>query len=205
MSANSADTVHSLAVPDADKMRREHWLALARLFGASPDAELLGLLAASTNPRDDTPLGKAWNDLAEAAAAADPGRLDDEFHVLFIGLGRGEILPYGSWYLTGYMMDKPLARLRDDLAALGIERADGVNECEDHIAALAETMALLSDPEQGVYNAGQQQFFETHIASWVDGLFRDLLASNNARFYRPVARLGKAFIEFERSWLGLPA
>ncbi|MGK7297038.1 MAG: TorD/DmsD family molecular chaperone [Candidatus Wenzhouxiangella sp. M2_3B_020] len=142
--------------------------------------------------------------MSEAARDADPASLDDEFHALFIGLGRGEVLPYASWYLSGFLMDKPLARLRADLDTLGIERADSVSEPEDHVAALCETMVLLVDADAGVDHATQKQFFDRHLQPWFPRFFADVRAARSTDFYRSVADLGQGFFEFEESWLSLP-
>ncbi|MDT8449403.1 MAG: molecular chaperone TorD family protein [Wenzhouxiangellaceae bacterium] len=191
--------------PEAGSLRSASWRLLARLFAAPPDAELLQRLAACGRDGDATPLGKTWNRLASAAEAADPAAVDDEFHALFIGLGRGEVLPYASWYLSGYLLDKPLAKLRADLAQLGIERDRDAGESEDHAAAVSETMALLVDPGQGADSQTQQHFFERHVDSWMAHFLDDVLAARNADFYRRVARHAQAFLEFERRWLDLPA
>lgn len=149
-------------------------------------------------------MARAWIELSEAARNADPASLDDEFHALFIGLGRGEILPYASWYLSGYLLDKPLAQLRADLNTLGIERADSVSESEDHVAALCETMVLLVDENFGVDHATQKQFFQRHLQPWFPRFLADLGAAQSANFYRRVAELGRGFFQFEESWLKLP-
>ena len=144
----------------------------------------------------------AWSDLARAAAHADVEAVDDEYHALFIGVGSGELIPYGSWYLTGFVMDKPLAALRTDLAALGFERCDDVKEPEDHAAALLETMALLvASAEHGI--DVQRRFFDAHVATWMRTFFADLQSADSARFYRAVGRLGDRFMKFEMQYLSI--
>jgi TorA maturation chaperone TorD len=101
-------------------------------------------------------------------------------------------------------MDKPLAALRDELARLGIQRADGVVEPEDHAAAICETMALLADPEHGIPLPGQKAFFSEYVGNWMPRFFSDIQGAKSAAFYRPIGRLGEAFMEFERVWLSLP-
>ncbi|MFW5815642.1 MAG: TorD/DmsD family molecular chaperone [Wenzhouxiangella sp.] len=190
------------------RARTEAYGLLAALLRNPPDGELLQRLieagdsiAQSHRPTD---LQAAWKSLAEAAKSADPEAIDNEFHNLFIGLGRGELLPYGSYYLTGFLMDKPLAALRDELARLGIQRAEGVSEPEDHAAAICETMVLLADPEHGIALTGQQAFFSEYVGAWMPRFFSDVQGAKNADFYRSVGRLGEAFMEFERVWLSLP-
>ncbi len=136
-----------------------------------------------------------------SASAATVSELDDEFHDLFIGLGRGEVVPYASWYLTGFLMEKPLAALRHTLGHLGIERQAHVYEPEDHAAALCETMAVLicNADEFGFDN--QCEFFRRHVEPWMGRFFGDLQQSKSARFYRVVGQLGEHFVDFERNYL----
>ena len=189
---------------DAESFRSDTYRILARLFRAAPDRELLRGLAGSSSEVGGSKLGAAWRELSEASRQADPVLLDREFHALFIGLGRGEVLPYASWYLSGFLLDKPLARLRTDLKALGIERAENVTESEDHFAAICETMALLVETDGGIDYAGQKRFYDQHLQPWVSRFLDDVRAARNARFYRHVADLGQRFFEFEESWLTLP-
>lgn len=181
---------------------------LAALLRSPPQSDLLSLLASVANPTPaqgrQTALESAWHAVAEAAAAADEAAVEKEFQDLFIGIGRGELLPYGSWYLKGVLMDKSLAALRADLARLGLARAEGVSEPEDHAAALCETMVLLADPQCGLDMAGQQQFFAEHVGSWMPRFFQELQGAKRADFYVSVGRLGEAFMEFEKVWLNLP-
>lgn len=146
----------------------------------------------------DSELGQAVNDLADAAAAAAPDQLEQEFQSLFIGLGRGELVPYGSYYQAGFLMEKPLAKLRQDMARLGVERADGVTEPEDHIAGICEIMAGLIDGAFGDGAASEQSaFFDRHIAPWAPRFFEDLESAETASFYKPVATVGRVFLSIE--------
>ena len=182
--------------------RSRAWLVLAALFRQPPDAALLARLADdAAGIGGDGELARAWSGLAEAAAAARVDALDDEFHDLFIGLGRGEVVPYGSWYRTGFLMDRPLVALRRDLTLLGFERDPEVREPEDHAGALAEVMGMLADPAEGQDEHTQRLFFSEHIDSWMPRLFADLETAASADFYRAVGRLGVAFLDFERAWL----
>ena len=194
--------------PEGSQARGETYAILAALLRNAPDNQVLAALAESKQRAEGaakaTNLEASWQALADAATKAEPDALDREFHNLFIGLGQGELLPYGSYYLTGFLMDKPLATLRDELRRLGIQRADGVSEPEDHAAAICETMALLVDPEHGIPLSGQQKFFSEYVGNWMPKFFSDIQGAQNADFYRPVGRLGEAFMEFERVWLSLP-
>ncbi len=204
----SSEAQSSTTSSEGAQARLEAYGLLAGLLRSAPSAEILSLLShsgqSSAQARRPTDLQSAWQGLAEAASRANPDALEAEHHNLFIGLGRGELLPYGSYYLTGFLMDKPLAALRDELARLGIQRADGVSEPEDHAAALCETMALLADPEHGIPLAGQKEFFSAYVGAWMPKFFGDLQGAKNADFYVSVGRLGEAFMEFERVWLSLP-
>lgn len=182
--------------------RARGWLLLGHLFRRPPDTDLLGRIADDAGlAAGDGDLGAAWSALAAAAAQADIEALDDEFHDLFIGLGRGELVPYASWYRTGFLMDRPLVTLRRDLGLLGLERQPDVREPEDHAGALADVMALLADPAAGQDESTQRLFFREHVDSWMPSFFNDLQTAKGADFYRAVGRFGTAFLEFERAWL----
>ena len=124
---------------------------------------------------------------------------------LFIGLGRGELLPYGSYYLTGFLHERPLARLREDLAQLGIERVDGQAEPEDHAAILCEIMAGLASGRFPAPAGADRELFEKHLAPWIGRFFADLERAEAADFYRRVGALGRVFIEIETEAFALPA
>jgi TorA maturation chaperone TorD len=183
---------------------------LASLLRSSPDKGMLDhvkSLGEIENGNDDLSdeLAVALQMLGLAARHCEIEAIDYEFHALFIGLGRGELVPYGSWYLTGFLMEKPLATLRDDLARMGFERNEETSEPEDHFAALAEVMSLIidegiQDPAAGGMGV-QQQFFETHIGPWAGKFFEDMTNASSAVFYRSVGRLGSAFIDFEQQFL----
>ena len=128
-----------------------------------------------------------------------------EYSALFIGLARGELLPYASYYLTGFLQEKPLAELRGDLAALGIERADDVPEPEDHIATVCETMAGLIAGAFGKPASlqEQQRFFARHVGVWAPRFFEDLQGAKAAVLYMPVGRIGRVFMTIEAEAFGM--
>ncbi|MDH3699956.1 MAG: molecular chaperone TorD family protein [Alphaproteobacteria bacterium] len=198
MSQNTPDT---LSIPDEDQFRAQYYALLGRLLAAPPDASVLTALTGSTG--DNSELGQTVAALADAARSTTPAAIDDEYHALFIGMTRGELVPYGSFYLTGFLHEKPLARLRQDMARLRIERAPEVREPEDHIAALCEMMAGLirgdfgDDQNDGPDLATQAAFFEQHIAAWAGQFFMDLETADAAVFYRPVGALGRIFMTIE--------
>ena len=203
VSAMDTEGIVPPIVADDDAVRANAYGLLGALLAAPPRQELFDLLA-SADPPSDEGLGAAWRELRRAAENADAEAVDDEYHDLFVGLGRGELLPYGSWYRTGFVMDKPLAVLRSDLAALGFERRDDVKEPEDHAAALLETMALIAaDPELGL--DAQRRFFDRHVAPWMRTFFADLHVADSARFYQAVGRFGEQFIAFETKYLSIVA
>ena len=191
-----------LSLPDGEQAAWAHGYALlAGLLRCPPDAARLRALAAletRVHPGDD--FGTALQLLGLAARQRSAEQVDDEFHDLFIGLGRGELVPYGSWYLTGHLMERPLAALRRDLAALGFQRQPYNRDPEDHAAALLEVMAQLI--EGGDDLATQARFHRQHIAPWMSRFFDDLTTADSAVFYRAVGRLGIAFLALEQGVLG---
>jgi len=182
-------------VDDIDAARTQEYALLALLLRRTADAHLLTRLAALRG--DPSPLGLAHAALAERAAATNAERVEREFFDLFIGMGRGELLPYGSYYLTGFLNERPLARLRDDLAQLGIERIDGEVEPEDHVAVLCEIMAGLVGGRFGTPDGADRNLFEKHLAPWMTRFFADLEQAEAAEFYRQVGTLGRVFIQIE--------
>jgi TorA maturation chaperone TorD len=116
-------------------------------------------------------------------------------------MGRGELRPFGSWYLTGFLMEKPLGRLRDDLAMLGYQRQEGVTEPEDHVAALCEVMAMMIS--EGVGFQQQSHFFESHMVGWLEHFFADLSEAKTVVFYRAVGRFGASFTAMEKRYLSM--
>jgi TorA maturation chaperone TorD len=188
----------------AELIRANTYSLLAALFARSPTAKLLDrLLTIFPVIPDVDSLAHYWRILKLAAEKVSVEELDDEFHSLFIGVGHGEVIPYGSWYLCGRIMDKPLALLRKDLAQLGFEAQPEVREPEDHVAALCETMALMNN-KPTIPLETQRSFFQTHIGTWVITFFRDLQKAPSARFYKAVGGLGERFMEFERHYFSLP-
>lgn len=181
-----------------DHARAELYGFLATLLAAPPDEALLARLAALEGD-EETAVGRAIAEIAGDAARSDPQAADREFTRLFIGLGRGELLPYASHYLTGNLHDKPLARLRADMARLGIAPAGGVSEPEDHIASICEMMAGQITGRYGAVAplAAQEAFFRAHLGPWAPRFFADLEAAENARLYAGVGTLGLSFMEIE--------
>ncbi|WP_188260730.1 molecular chaperone TorD family protein [Azospirillum tabaci] len=185
------------ALPPEEMQRAQLYALLAHLLARPPGGDFLAALAALDG--DASPLGQALRGLAEAARGTDAAAVEEEFNTLFIGVGGGILSPYGSYYLTGFLHEKPLAELRGDMALLGIARADDVKEPEDHIAALAEMMTGLIT---GAFGAPadleeQRRFFDRHIGSWAGRFFTDLESTPSAAFYRAVGTLGHRYLEVE--------
>ena len=181
---------------DEDFLRARFYGLLATLLASPPDGDLLGRLAHLQT--DATPLGKALGTLG-AAARADTTDVDDEFATLFIGVTGGELTPYASWYLTGFLHEKPLAELRDDMVRLGIEPSPTTAEPEDHAASLCEMMQGLITGLFGAPcpTAEQKRFFSRHLGSWLPQFFTDLEDCPSVTFYRAVGTLGRVFLEIE--------
>src|ERR1019366_3677473 len=180
---------------EVDAARAREYALLSVLLARAPNADLLGRLAQTEG--DASPLGVAHAALAQAARGTGEVRVTREFFDLFIGLGRGECLPYGSYYLTGFLHERPLARLRQDLVRLGIERAPGQAEPEDHAAILCEIMAGLAGQGLPAPPGADRDLFEAHLAPWMGRFFADLERAQAATFYRNVGMLGRVFMQIE--------
>ncbi len=208
MTTLETDLPDTAAAPPAptdelDLFRARHYGLLAVVLRAAPTRETLDLASRLTG--SGSALGCAHAALAEAARRADPKAVEREYFRLFIGVGRGEIVPYGSFYQTGLLQEKPLARLRGDLAALGIERAPDTVDLEDHVGMLCETMAGLIDGRFDAPPGSDRAFFDAHLAPFVERFFADVERAEAANFYRHVGALGRAFVEIEADLMALAA
>jgi len=188
---------------EVDAARAQEYTLLSALLTRAPDQALLDRLA--TLRGDASPLGVAHAALAEAASRTSAERVEREYFDLFIGLGRGELLPYGSYYQSGFLHERPLARLREQLSQLGIERADGQCEPEDHAAILCEIMAGLINGRLAAKAGADRELFEKHLSSWIGRFFADLEQAEAASFYRSVGTLGRLFVEIENEAFALPS
>ena len=185
-------------IAEEDRLRADMYDFLGALLARPPDAALIGKSAALSG--DDSEVGRAIHTLARIAGATTPEAVEDEFNTLFVGLGRGELLPYASYYLTGFLNEKPLAALREDMKTLAIVRADDVFEPEDHIASLFEMMAgmIVGRFAEPVSLDRSKRFFDRHIGPWASHFFSDLESARNSVFYAPVGSAGRAFMEIEK-------
>jgi len=186
-------------IDEEDQLRADMYSFLASLLRSEPSADLVEQLTLLKS--DNTPIGNAIKVLAKLASSLDLHEIRDEYVKIFIGVGRGEILPFASYYLTGFLKDKPLAKLRNDMKEIGIEMSADVKEPEDHIASLFDIMSgvILGKFDRKFSITEQRDFFNKHLAPWVELLMRDIEASKIAVFYAPVGTLGREFIEIERS------
>lgn len=192
----------SATTDEVDLARAQEYALLSVLMARAPSADLLKRLGALRG--DPSPLGLAHAALAEAASVADVTRVEREFFNLFIGLGRGELLPYGSYYLTGFLHERPLARLRADLGRLAIARAENNFEPEDHIAILCEIMTGVVSRRFPTPEGADRDLFINHLAPWAGRFFTDLERADGADFYRRVGALGRIFMDIETEAFALP-
>lgn len=187
-----------------EQARANVYRLLGALLAAPPAAPLLDMLVSITpgETENAAAMTAAWRTLQGAAEQATPSALEEEYFNLFIGLGRGELVPYASFYIHGLLMEKVLATLRDELATLGITRRTGVAEPEDHAAAVCEIMGMII-AEHGLHSK-QSEFFQHYIDTWLGRFFEDLGKAETAEFYRAVALIGQQFLAVERQYFSLP-
>ena len=194
-----AEAAQSVEIAEEERLRADLYDFLAALLARPPDRALLDKAASLTG--DDSELGRSIHALSRVAGATTEKAAESEYTTLFIGVGRGELLPYASYYLTGFLNEKPLATLRNDMAGLGMQRAFAVYEPEDHIASLMEMMAGMIRGRFGVQPASLEdikRFFNRHLAPWAGHFFTDLEGARNSVFYAPVGSAGRAFMEIEK-------
>jgi len=193
-----ASLAHDAAVAEEDILRAGLYDLLAALLAKPPSRELIDRVAGLEG--DGTELGRGIRALARIAKATSESAAEREFSRLFIGMARGELLPYASYYMTGFLHEKPLALLRADMRKRGIERAQNVFEPEDNVASLCEMMAglILGRFGEPVPLSDQKEFYASHIAPWAGHFFADLEGAKGSVFYAPVGAIGRAFMEIER-------
>jgi TorA maturation chaperone TorD/DNA-binding transcriptional regulator YdaS (Cro superfamily) len=202
--SQSADALP--VIPEEDRWRSQIYALLGRSLARRPDTALLTALGQLKG--DATPMGQALARLAELAHATSVERAQDEYDALFIGLPRGELVPYASFYRTGFLYERPLAKLRGDMTQLGFARAEGIHEPEDHMGALCELMSLLISGGEGrgpAELATQERLFRQHIAPWGERFFTDLEQAPSARLYQPLGSVGRLFMTIETQAFALAA
>ncbi|SDW51566.1 chaperone TorD involved in molybdoenzyme TorA maturation [Ruegeria halocynthiae] len=194
----TADNAQTLDVSTEDRLRADFYNFLGLLLAGPPDQLLLDQMAGLTGDASD--LGQAIQAMARVAKVTKPAAAEREFNALFIGLGRGELLPYASFYLTGFLNEKPLAQLRNDMASRGITRAQNVYEPEDNIASLMEMMAGMIIGRFGAPASleDQKAFWSKHIGPWAAHFYSDLEGAESSVLYASVGTAGRVFMEIER-------
>lgn len=185
-----------------DAARADAYEMVGALLWRAPDAAALAEVERLQG--NATSFGLARIALAEAAAQATTEAVRDEFFALFIGVGRGELLPYASFYLTGFLNERPLVAVRDEMVRLGLSRAERITEPEDHIAILFDVMAGLIRGDYSADGLNDKLFFDRHLKPWAARFFADLETASSAHFYKPLGRLGGVFIDIETEAYGLP-
>ncbi|MEM7222893.1 MAG: molecular chaperone TorD family protein [Pseudomonadota bacterium] len=196
-----AEATAQLDITEEDQLRATWYSLFSRLLAKPADADVLEILQGFEG--DQSAFGQAIGALKAAAAKCPAKAIEQEYFDLFIGVGQGELVPYGSYYLTGFLHEKPLANLRKDMERLSIARSEGTSESEDHIAALFDMMAGLITGRFGAPAelAIQRQFFDDHIGCWAPRFFENLQAAPSAAFYMPVGTLGTHFLAVEQASL----
>lgn len=186
---------------DEETARAEIYGLLAALFYAPPSAELLSQLrvAVTEAPAAGGFLEEPWRQFVGTVRELSDAQVAAEYDALFGGIGKPEIYLFGSWYLSGFLNEKPLAALRGDLAALGLARDESMNETEDHFACVCEVMRyLIAGDDVEVANLTQQQkFFSAHVQTWAPALCEAITAHPKARFYAALAGFTAAFLSVE--------
>ncbi len=194
----TAGNAHNLDISAEDRLRADFYNFLGLLLAGPPDKMLLDQMGELSG--DETDLGQAIRAMSRVAKVTKPAAAEREFNALFIGLGRGELLPYASFYLTGFLNEKPLAQLRKDMAASGVTRAPNVFEPEDNIASLMEIMAGMIVGRFGAPPSleDQKTFWSKHISPWAVHFYSDLEAAENSVLYASVGTAGRIFMEIEK-------
>jgi TorA maturation chaperone TorD len=186
---------------DEETARAEVYGLLAALYYAPPAPELLAQLrvAVTEAPAAGAFLEESWRGVVSAARERSDADIADEFDTLFGGVGKPEVMLFGSHYLSGFLNEKPLAKLRSDLAELGLARDEAMPETEDHVAYVCEVMRyLIAGDDVEIANLTRQRaFFADHVQPWVPQLCEALAAHPRARFYAALAGFTNAFIGVE--------
>lgn len=186
---------------DEETARAEVYGLLAALFYAPPGPELLAQLrvAVTEAPTAGGFLEEPWRQFVGTVRDLSDEQVATEYDALFGGVGKPEVYLFGSFYLSGFLNEKPLAALRSDLAALGLARDEAMPETEDHFACVCEVMRyLIAGDDVEVANLTQQQkFFSAHVQPWVPAMCEAITAHPRARFYAALAGFTAAFVSVE--------
>ena len=186
-----------------DQARAAVYATLANLFYRAPAADLLEKIATRLtlcNDGGDSGFCQAWRALQQAAAKADVEAVKDEFDTAFIGTGRQPVMLYGSFYLAGFLNEKPLVQVREELTKMGLERSGSSHETEDHISALCDVMRFLIEGDRDTPPAAlsvQRDFFRRHIHTWNTPLCDAVSGASQTHFYKHVAQFAREFFAIE--------
>lgn len=196
LNTSAAQTVSE--IKEEDQLRADMYSFLANMIRTEPSQELLDSVKKLTG--DDSSIGKSIKLISKLASTMHISEIQDEYVNLFVGVGRGELLPFASYYLTGFLNDKPLSKLRNNMNELGVVRIKEVKEPEDHVSSLFDIMSGMITGQFGKqYSITEQSnFFEKHLNSWIHLLMSDIESAKTAVFYAPIGSLGKEFINIER-------
>lgn len=198
--ADLAEIAHAMLRADTrvdEESERAHWyVLLSGLLRSPPDAARLAAIAAVELDDSASELASALGALAATCASATAASVRDEFDATFVGVGKPEVFVNASYYMTGFLHERPLAELREELARLGIARRPDVSDTEDHVSALCEVMAMLI--AEGASLDVQREFFSRFLASWIDDFADALERAGTTDFYKHVGRLARAFVAIER-------
>jgi TorA maturation chaperone TorD len=202
----SRDTIAAMAnawIDETEQARANLYRLLAITMARPPDEGVLTVLAGLDG--DAGEIGAALRATAGVAGNLTPEMARREYDALFLGMTRGEVVPYASFYLTGFLYERPLARIREDMAELGVALADGRSDPEDHVATIMDVMASLIDGAATAPQplARQRDFFRRHIEPWAGRFFADLEQAESARLYRPLGAIGRLLVALEREAFAL--
>ena len=196
-----SDQIPQSSALDEETARAEIYGLLAQLFYSAPPPDLLEALrvAPTEAPAAGGLLEEPWREVVGSARTLDDRAIAREYDALFGGVGKPEIYLFGSHYMTGFLNERPLVKLRSDLAALGLARDDAMSDTEDHLAYLSEVMRyLIAGDDVAVANLTRQsEFFAAHLQPWANALCDAVAAHPKARFYACLARFTHAFFSVE--------
>jgi len=195
---------HTSESDEEQRTRADVYRLLAALLASPPREEVLHIIRNIEVPssEDGNSLTQIWMTLKKSADDTQPEQVEEEYFNLFVGLGKGELSPYASWYLTGFLMEKPLAELRTELSRLGFYRPENVGEPEDHAAALCEVMGVIIGDSVLSFEE-QKAFYNQYISPWMKRFFDDLIHAQSAKFYKPVGELGRQFMDIEQRYFSM--
>lgn len=198
MSSSAVPLKFHAPIAEEERARAGYYALLARLFYSGPDAALLASIAGADELGGEGPLAQAWNALAAAAGAADAEAAALEYDEVFVGTGKAEVTPYATYYLTETGREKLLVRLKSDLAAMGLAKAGGAREPEDHVAGLLDVMRhLILQGSDDVALQKQRLFFERFIEPFYPRFCSAIAASDKASFYKHVGGFTRALFIVE--------